>query len=125
MDKPKKVTKPLADIDEDKVRKLAERQWSNVQIASFFDVDESTIRKRFPELLAKGREKGKGYLRDLQWKAATNGNSTMLVWLGKQYLGQTDKTDPSINQQIVVMGEIKRGGEPLRYNIGSPDAISE
>jgi hypothetical protein len=28
-------------------------------------------------------------------------------------------------RQVVIMGEIKRGGEPLRYNIGSPDAISE
>jgi hypothetical protein len=30
-------------------------------------------------------------LRQWQWKAAEKGNVSMLIWLGKQYLGQTDK----------------------------------
>ena len=27
----------------------------------------------------------------MQWKAAANGNATMLIWLGKQMLGQVDQ----------------------------------
>ncbi len=34
-------------------------------------------------------------LRRLQWKAAKENNVTMLIWLGKQYLGQTDKQEVS------------------------------
>lgn len=40
----------------------------------------------------QGRHEGKSSLRRLQWKAAQKGNSAMLVWLGKQMLGQKDKT---------------------------------
>jgi len=36
---------------------------------------------------------GKASLRRTQWKAATGGNSTMMVWLGKNVLGQTDKQE--------------------------------
>jgi hypothetical protein len=38
-----------------------------------------------------GAAKGRATLRRAQWKAAvTDGNPTMLVWLGKQLLGQRD-----------------------------------
>jgi hypothetical protein len=29
----------------------------------------------------------------MQWKLARSGNATMLIWLGKQWLGQTDKVE--------------------------------
>jgi len=40
-----------------------------------------------------GVGKGLASLRRRQFKAAEDGNATMLVWLGKQYLGQTDKQE--------------------------------
>lgn len=45
--------------------------------------------------LENGRKEGKMSLRRLQWKSAQAGDRTMLVWLGKQYLGQTDKQNVS------------------------------
>lgn len=33
----------------------------------------------------------------MQFKAAEGGNATMLIWLGKQYLGQSDKTQQEIS----------------------------
>lgn len=89
--KPKKVTGTNKyDIDESQVEKLAQRFWKMTEIAAFFNVDEGTIRKRFPNLITKGKELGKGKLRDLQLAAAMKGNATMLVWLGKQYLDQKE-----------------------------------
>lgn len=89
--RPKKVSGTNKyDIDELQVELLAQRFWKITEIAAFFNVDEGTIRKRFPNLLTKGREVGKGKLRDLQFAAAMNGNSTMLIWLGKQYLNQKE-----------------------------------
>jgi hypothetical protein len=40
----------------------------------------------------------------MQWQAAEKGNSTMLVWLGKQYLNQKDKSEvhANIEQQHVI-----------------------
>ena len=29
----------------------------------------------------------------MQWKAADKGNVTMLIWLGKQILGQAEKSE--------------------------------
>lgn len=40
-----------------------------------------------------GQEQGKASLRRLQYKAAENGNPTMQIWLGKQWLDQRDKSD--------------------------------
>ena len=37
----------------------------------------------------------------MQWSAAENGNSTMLVWLGKQYLNQKDKQEQTISGEHV------------------------
>jgi hypothetical protein len=38
----------------------------------------------------KGLENGRSSLRRIQWKAALAGNTTMQIWLGKQYLGQRE-----------------------------------
>jgi hypothetical protein len=45
-------------------------------------------------------DEGKASLRRLQWQKASQLDSTMLVWLGKQTLGQRDK------QEIEHSGEI-------------------
>lgn len=95
MARPKKY-----DIDTEQVEKLASFGCTNTEIASFFDVGEHVIRKSYAEFLTKGREKGKIRLRQSQWKAALGDpekkvppNITMLIWLGKQILGQQDKQE--------------------------------
>lgn len=103
----------LLDIDPEQVIKLAERQWSNREIAAFMDCDEGTIRNRFSAELAKGRDCGKAKLRDLQWKAAIAGNTTMLIWLGKQYLDQSDKNESMLKSD---------GSFKIVIEKGSPNA---
>ena len=88
MARPKKY-----NIDTKQIEKLASFGCTNIEIASFFGCDESLIRKSYSEFLTKGRDKGKIRLRQLQWKAAENGSHTMLVWLGKQLLAQTDRQE--------------------------------
>jgi len=85
------------DIDGTQVEMLASKFWAMTEIAAFFGVDEGTIRKRFPNLITKGKETGKGRLRDAQLKAALGGNVTMLIWLGKQYLGQKETNETVIS----------------------------
>ena len=88
MARPKKY-----NIDTDQVEKLAGLGCTNIEIASFFGCDESLIRKSYSENLVKGRENGKIRLRQWQMKAAQKGNVAMLIWLGKQMLGQSDKQE--------------------------------
>ena len=88
MARPKKY-----NIDTEQVEKLAGLGCTNTEIASFFDVGEHVIRKSYAEFLEKGRDKGKIRLRQWQMKAAERGNVAMLIWLGKQMLGQSDKQE--------------------------------
>ena len=88
MARPKKY-----NIDTKQVEQLASFGCTNTEIASFFGCDESLIRKSYSEYIAKGRDSGKIRLRQYQWAAAKKGNVAMLIWLGKQLLGQTDKQE--------------------------------
>ena len=103
MARPKKY-----DIDTKEVEKLASYGCTNIEIASFFGCDESLIRKSYSEFITKGQENGKTKLRKLQWKQAEKGNVPMLIWLGKQYLGQSDKQE--IDHNVRPIDEIEFDG---------------
>lgn len=47
----------------------------------------------FRQATQKGKANGKQSLRRKQYEVAMKGNSSMLIWLGKQWLGQTDKVE--------------------------------
>lgn len=70
---------------------------TDAEIAAFHEVSTELVRQRKhsdPEFLAaleKGRSAIKMSLRRKQIRLALKGNVTMLVWLGKQLLGQSDK----------------------------------
>lgn len=87
--KNKKVGRPKKDIDRDQVIKLAQMQCTYEEVAAFFNVSKSTISDNFRTEMTKGREIGKISLRRNQFKLSET-NATMGIWLGKQYLGQSD-----------------------------------
>ena len=87
-------------IDKTQVEKLASYGCTNSEIASFFGCDESLISKSYSRNITKGKEKGKIRLRQMQWKSAERGNVSMLIWLGKQVLGQTDRQEVEVVRAI-------------------------
>ena len=95
MARPKKY-----NIDTEQVEKLASFGCTNIEIGSFFGCSPDLLEKSYSEYLAKGRDKGRIRLRQLQWKAAEAGSHTMLIWLGKQMLGQTDKQEFELIKQF-------------------------
>ena len=84
------MARPKLNIDADEVQKLASFGCTNTEIAEFFNCSEATIRQGYFEYLTKGRSMKKIRLRQIQWKIAESGNSTMAIWLGKNILGQSD-----------------------------------
>ena len=52
-----------------------------------------TLQRNFGAAIKRGREHGKQSLKRMQFKAAEEGNAALLIWLGKQYLGQKDKVE--------------------------------
>lgn len=77
-------------VPPDEVYKLAAMGCPDREIAEWFDVSESTLRYNFSSYLTKARAHLKQRLRQAQLRTAFEGNPTMLVWLGKNILGQTD-----------------------------------
>lgn len=96
-----KMGRPRKEIDWDDFDRLALIQCTLREIAAWFDVSEDTIEARvkethgvtFAEHLAQRSCKGKVSLRRKQYQAAMGGNTALLIFLGKQWLGQSDKME--------------------------------
>lgn len=87
------MARPKKDIKAAEVEKLAGIGCTNEEIGTLVGCSVDTLTRRFADVLKKGRENMRMSLRRQQFKKATEGNTTMLIWLGKQYLGQTDKVE--------------------------------
>ena len=81
------------NLDTKQVEQLAGYGCTDTEIASFFNISRTTLERNYEQYLTKGRESGKIRLRQMQWASAKKGNVAMLIWLGKQLLGQTDKQE--------------------------------
>jgi hypothetical protein len=77
-------------VPPDEVYKLATMGCPDREIAEWFGVNEDTLRYNFKSYLTKARAHLKQRLRQAQLRTAIEGNPTMLVWLGKNMLGQSD-----------------------------------
>ena len=67
------------------------------EIADFLGVSEALVRKKARAEIAKGKATLRIKLRRAQVKKALDGNPAMLIWLGKQMLGQTDQRTVTFN----------------------------
>lgn len=85
----------------DEVYKLAAIGCTDSEIARWFSMKESTLKDNFRETIAKGREDMKQTLRQAQIRLALSGNATMLIWLGKNILGQQET--PTNNQDKPIL----------------------
>lgn len=84
------MARPKLKINENEVEKLASYGCKNTEIADFFNCSVDTITGRFSDILRKGRAELKRTIRKAQIDFALKGNATLLIWLGKNELGQRD-----------------------------------
>ena len=90
------MARPAKLIDLKLAEDLARIQCTDGEMAAILGFTREGFHKRKqrdPELvriIEKGKDEGQSSLRRLQWKNAMAGNTTMQIWLGKQYLGQRD-----------------------------------
>lgn len=103
--------RPEVDVDERIVEELAALFCPVVEIAAVVGCSRETLyNDRFSTIIDKGRQRGRMSLRKKQFEAANNGNVVMLIWLGKQYLDQQDKTQISLEKisDEILIGEAQR-----------------
>lgn len=77
----------------EQIKTLARCHCPDSEIAAFMEIGETTIKRHFGPLIKDAREAGKANIRAMQYRMAMNGDKTMLIWLGKQLLGQRDKQE--------------------------------
>jgi hypothetical protein len=77
-------------VPPDDVYKLAMMGCPDREIAEWFEVSESTLKYNFSAYLSKARSQLKQKLRQSQLRVANDGNAAMLIWLGKNILGQQE-----------------------------------
>ena len=77
-------------VPPEQVQELATLGCNDGEIARFFSINEDTLRYNFKPELAKGRAELNIKLRRAQLNLALSGNAVMLIWLGKNLLGQSD-----------------------------------
>ena len=107
------------ELDISKAVELAGQGASNREIALSLGCDESVVRRRLRTELAKARAEVRIRLRQRQFDAAESGNTTMLIWLGKQYLGQCDKPEVQRSESRVVVNlpvVYLQGEEPVEVD---------
>ena len=73
---------------------------TNKEIASVLNVSTKTIQRSddASETIKAGHEKLRASLRRMQFTSANNGNVTMQIWLGKQFLNQKDRQEISTDE---------------------------
>ena len=94
--------RPKKEIDYELAGKLAAIQCTQEEIAGILDISRQTLLKdeQFLYIFRTKKEAGKSSLRRMQWKTAEGGNPTMQIWLGKQYLKQSDKQENNITGEL-------------------------
>lgn len=94
------MARPKKEIDEDQVLKLAAINCSLAEMAAVLNCSVDTLGRRFAEVIEKGRKQGNMSLKRKQFEVAMGGNVTMLIWLGKQRLDQSEKVVQTIDQTV-------------------------
>lgn len=96
------MARPKKEIDYDLVKKLAEIQCTQEEISSILDISVRTLQRdrEFCRIFNMSKENGKMSLKRWQFKRAEQGSDRMLIWLGKQYLGQRDVIESNNTHEI-------------------------
>lgn len=99
------MARPRKEINRKHFENLCGIQCSQEEICQFFEVTDKTLNswckreygKGFSEVFKAKRGIGKISLRRTQWKLAEK-SPAMAIFLGKNYLGQTDRIEQTINE---------------------------
>lgn len=103
--------RPRKEFNWDEFDKLCGIHATQREVADWFEMSEDTVDRRikeqfgvtFAEHVKQRQAPGKISLRRKQYEMAMNGNVTMLIWLGKQYLGQADKQEQAVTHTGITL----------------------
>lgn len=84
---------PRHPVDTDLLYELASIACTTEEMARILGVSKSTLERHYLDVMQRGRMDCNASLRRKQYEVAMRGNVGMLIWLGKNILGQAEKFD--------------------------------
>jgi hypothetical protein len=91
--------RPVKEIDEKLLFKLAQTMLPVSSIAIILDCCVDTLDRRFSGVLRAGRENRRHSLVEAMWHQALFEKDTkMMIWLSKQHLGYKDKIEQEFSK---------------------------
>ncbi len=91
----------LTEAEQEELSQKAALGMASRRLAAYFGIDRATMTKHYGHIIDRHRAIAEASLLKEQWKVALKGNPTMLVWLGKQLLGQADKPENKDAEKLV------------------------
>jgi hypothetical protein len=88
-------------IPEEEVAQLSQYHCTNKEMADFYNVPLQTFMDNFRDIIDKNRIITKQRLRKTQLDLALKGDKTMLIWLGRNILGQTENPVNTESSQVL------------------------
>lgn len=110
------MARPKLEIDEETVKKLAALNCSMEEIGHVVGCSIDTLERRFAAAIKEGRSHGKVSLKRKMFDTALGGNVAMMIWLSKNLLGYTDKTE-QVNYQKEDTQKLKEEAKELLKDI--------
>jgi hypothetical protein len=89
--KPQSIGRPKKELDEDIIAKLSQIGCTQEEIGAVVGISARTLQRRYADLVAENKNKGKASLRKKMWEKALKGNEKLLIWLSKNELNMVDK----------------------------------
>jgi hypothetical protein len=115
--------RPNTKMGIDEVERLCQLNCTMEELAAYFGVDVRTVQLRAQNepwiraAMERGQALGKLSLRREQFRLAEKGNAAMLMFLGKQLLGQRDKVEAEVT--------VKDGDMTLEQLLATADKLLE
>ena len=119
--------RPRFELDLEMIERAAMMGCTKNEVATLAGMSHSGFYKRMEtdealvDALQRGQDKGRSTLRRLQWQGAQSGNPTMLIWLGKQLLGQRDKQELSSDPDNPLTVIYRWADKPVAEDDGQPE----
>lgn len=93
--------RPKKEIDPKLVFDLSKIHCTVEEIGSIVGCTRETLYQRFSDTMRMGYDEGKKSLKRKMFEVALEGNTTMMVWLSKQYLGHKDKQPDEVPNTVI------------------------
>lgn len=100
------MARPKKIVDIELIQELAGLNCSFDEISRIVGVSVRTLHRNYGTVIKKGRDYVITSLKRKQFEIAIGGNVTMLIWLGKNILDQTDKTEIKGDSKLEIVRKV-------------------